>query len=86
MRCPRCVTGLLYETICWDLMSQSDGFSSMVCITCGNVIDDIIVRNRLLPPLVSVDGKRKRRPGHKKSYIKNAMNQSLPPLRMDHLK
>jgi len=81
MHCSRCTTGLLYETVCWDEISAPQGFFTFVCINCGNVVDDIIMKNREFP----MPDKRLTEHGTKK-YVRNGSNQSSPPLRMRPIK
>jgi hypothetical protein len=87
--CERC-NGVLHLAKFWDLKTSGTGFYQYTCINCGNVIDDRILHNRALKtlPKSSKELKRDRRilwnkkPG---SYVRKDYNQSVPPIRMDHL-
>jgi hypothetical protein len=50
--CPRC-NGLLVSTFCMDLLDETGhiGFGALRCVACGCVVDALILRNRLQPPV-----------------------------------
>jgi hypothetical protein len=45
MSCHRCY-GLLVEDHCYDLLDQVLSVTTFRCISCGNIIDPVIVANR----------------------------------------
>ncbi len=49
--CSRC-GGLMVTTDCLDVLSDSDEINCRVsrCIQCGDLVDPVILRNRLHPP------------------------------------
>jgi len=46
MRCDRC-HGLLVEDHCYDLYANEICMKAWRCIACGNIVDDVIRRNRV---------------------------------------
>lgn len=46
MQCDRC-TGLLVEEHCYDLFDNEISMTALRCISCGNLVDDVILKNRL---------------------------------------
>ncbi len=51
MECRRC-RGLMVVDRCWDLQESMEiSFSGWRCLICGEIIDPIIMQNRLHRPL-----------------------------------
>ena len=48
-KCTHCKKGLMYADIFWDLKTSGKGFLQYVCANCGDVVDDVILRNRKIP-------------------------------------
>jgi len=45
MICKRC-HGLLVEDHCYDLLDDSISLRAWRCISCGNLVDSVILKNR----------------------------------------
>jgi len=54
MHCPRC-NGLMSLTRFYDLRDDTGTFSFVAwrCISCGEVLDSVIYRNRIQPPMIT---------------------------------
>ena len=54
MRCPRC-KGLMFTTRFYDLRDDTGiiAFNAWRCISCGEVLDSVIYKNRTRPPMVT---------------------------------
>jgi hypothetical protein len=46
MACDRC-HGLLVQDHCYDLLDNDVSLTAWRCIACGNIIDSVILKNRL---------------------------------------
>lgn len=46
MRCDRC-QGLLVLDHCFDLFDYEISMKAWRCISCGDIVDDVILRNRM---------------------------------------
>lgn len=45
-RCPRCLTGFLYEQVMYDIQDNAEQIFVLVCLNCGEVIDQVIENHR----------------------------------------
>lgn len=45
MTCPRCC-GLLIEDHCYDLLDHGISLKAWRCVSCGNIVDSVILKNR----------------------------------------
>jgi len=46
MRCERC-QGMLVEDHCYDLFDYEISMKAWRCVACGDIVDDVILRNRM---------------------------------------
>jgi len=61
MRCPRC-NGLMVEDWFQDIRDDTGriNFEGLRCLSCGEVVDPVILRNRKIGP-EGIPGRRRRR-------------------------
>lgn len=60
MKCPKCDGLMMYEKFLDMGASSTYYFYGWRCITCGTIIDDTIIENRIHPAVVLKENRRRR--------------------------
>jgi len=87
MACERCKQGLMHAAKFWDLKTSGVGFYQFTCMNCGEVVDEVILKNRQLkelPPPIKTRSFRKMKNKKVGEYAVKDFNRSTPPIRMEH--